>query len=78
MGDPGGAFREADVVVKERFRIQRYVGMPMEPRGIIAHYDRRARPDRRYRWGRDGNNAKADAAQERPAFSNGVQAALGQ
>ena len=42
MGDPDGAFEAADVVVGERFRIQRYVGMPMEPRGIIAQYERRS------------------------------------
>jgi carbon-monoxide dehydrogenase large subunit len=41
LGDPDQAFRSADVVVSERFRIQRYVGMPMEPRGIVARYDRR-------------------------------------
>jgi carbon-monoxide dehydrogenase large subunit len=41
VGDPDGAFGAADVVVRERFRIQRYVGMPMEPRGVIALYDRR-------------------------------------
>jgi carbon-monoxide dehydrogenase large subunit len=41
LGDSEGAFGEADVLVRERFRIQRYVGMPLEPRGIIARYDRR-------------------------------------
>ncbi|MBI4494262.1 MAG: xanthine dehydrogenase family protein molybdopterin-binding subunit [Chloroflexi bacterium] len=41
VGDPDGAFRAAEVVVSERFRIQRYVGMPLEPRGAIASYDRR-------------------------------------
>jgi carbon-monoxide dehydrogenase large subunit len=41
VGDPEAAFRGAPVVVRERFRIQRYVGMPLEPRGVIAVYDRR-------------------------------------
>jgi len=41
IGDAEGAFRAADVVVRERFRIQRYVGMPIEPRGVVASYDRR-------------------------------------
>ncbi|MBI4561095.1 MAG: xanthine dehydrogenase family protein molybdopterin-binding subunit, partial [Candidatus Rokubacteria bacterium] len=41
VGDPEAAARSADVVVRERFRIQRYVGMPLEPRGVVAHYDRR-------------------------------------
>ncbi len=36
IGDPDGAFGTADVVVRERFRIQRHVGMPLEPRGIVA------------------------------------------
>ncbi|MBI2154948.1 MAG: xanthine dehydrogenase family protein molybdopterin-binding subunit, partial [Candidatus Rokubacteria bacterium] len=41
IGDAKGAFRAADVVVRERFRIQRYVGMPIEARGVVASYDRR-------------------------------------
>ncbi|MBI2460478.1 MAG: molybdopterin-dependent oxidoreductase [Candidatus Rokubacteria bacterium] len=36
IGDVEGAFHRADVVVRERFRIQRYVGMPIETRGIVA------------------------------------------
>jgi carbon-monoxide dehydrogenase large subunit len=36
IGDPEGAFRTADLVVRERFRVQRHVGMPLEPRGIVA------------------------------------------
>ncbi|MGH7322904.1 MAG: xanthine dehydrogenase family protein molybdopterin-binding subunit [Candidatus Rokuibacteriota bacterium] len=39
VGDPDGAFRGADVVVRGRFRTQRYAGMPIEPRGIVASYD---------------------------------------
>ncbi len=41
VGDVEGAFRRADVVVQETFRIQRYVGMPIETRGVIATWDRR-------------------------------------
>jgi len=41
VGDADAAFHRADVVVRERFRIQRYVGMPIEPRGVVAVYDRR-------------------------------------
>ncbi|MFQ5827979.1 MAG: molybdopterin cofactor-binding domain-containing protein [Candidatus Methylomirabilia bacterium] len=41
VGDTDGAFRAADHVVREVFRIQRYVGMPIEPRGIVASFDRR-------------------------------------
>jgi carbon-monoxide dehydrogenase large subunit len=41
VGDPDGAFRGADVVLRERFRIQRYVGMPIEPRGVVAAFDHR-------------------------------------
>src|SRR5437660_606224 len=31
----------ADVVLEETFRIQRYVGMPLEGRGVVAAWDRR-------------------------------------
>ncbi len=41
VGDPDGAFARADVVVSETFRIQRYVGMPLETRGVVAAWDRR-------------------------------------
>jgi carbon-monoxide dehydrogenase large subunit len=41
IGDADAAFAAADVVLEERFRIQRYVGMPIEPRGVVAQYDRR-------------------------------------
>ncbi len=40
IGDPDRALRDADVRVKERFRVQRYVGMPIEPRGVVAVHDR--------------------------------------
>ena len=40
LGDPGAAFANADVTVRERFAVQRYVGMPIEPRGVIAAFDR--------------------------------------
>jgi carbon-monoxide dehydrogenase large subunit len=36
IGDPERAFREAPVVVRERLAVQRYGGMPMEPRGVLA------------------------------------------
>ncbi|MBI4271210.1 MAG: xanthine dehydrogenase family protein molybdopterin-binding subunit [Candidatus Rokubacteria bacterium] len=41
IGDVDRAFAEADVVVSETFRIQRYVGMPVECRGVVAQWDRR-------------------------------------
>jgi carbon-monoxide dehydrogenase large subunit len=41
FGDVEGAFREAPVHVRERFRIQRYVGMPIETRGVVARWDAR-------------------------------------
>ncbi|MEK7385779.1 MAG: xanthine dehydrogenase family protein molybdopterin-binding subunit, partial [candidate division NC10 bacterium] len=41
IGDPDAAFARADVVVSETFRIQRYVGMPIECRGVVAAWDRR-------------------------------------
>src|SRR5262249_30288367 len=36
-----GAFAAADVVVHDRFEIQRYVGMPLETRGVVAQWDAR-------------------------------------
>src|SRR5438046_5841576 len=41
IGDPDAAFARADVVVSETFRVQRYVGMPLECRGVVARWDRR-------------------------------------
>ena len=41
FGDAARALAEADVRVRERFHVQRYVGMPMETRGIVAQWDQR-------------------------------------
>jgi carbon-monoxide dehydrogenase large subunit len=41
IGDVDAAFAAADSVFTETFRIQRYVGMPMEGRGVVAQWDRR-------------------------------------
>src|SRR5258706_4279131 len=41
IGDTDGAFAGAGVKVTETFRIQRYVGMPLEGRGAVAVWDRR-------------------------------------
>src|SRR5215510_2410134 len=41
IGDADGAFARADVTVGETFNIQRYVGMPLENRGVVAAWDRR-------------------------------------
>jgi carbon-monoxide dehydrogenase large subunit len=41
FGDADGAFRAADVQVRQRFDIQRYVGMPIETRGVVAQWDAR-------------------------------------
>jgi carbon-monoxide dehydrogenase large subunit len=41
IGDADGAFARADVVLRETFRIPRYVGMPIETRGVVALWDRR-------------------------------------
>ncbi|HXG03660.1 MAG TPA: xanthine dehydrogenase family protein molybdopterin-binding subunit [Candidatus Binatia bacterium] len=41
IGDVEAAFRRADVVVEETFFVQRYVGMPIETRGVVAVWDRR-------------------------------------
>src|SRR4030095_13868346 len=39
FGDAAAASMAADVRVHERFFVQRYVGMPMETRGVLAHWD---------------------------------------
>ena len=41
IGDADRAFAGADVTVGETFHIQRYVGMPLENRGVVALWDRR-------------------------------------
>src|SRR6267378_5984026 len=41
IGDAERALAGADVVLEETFRIQRYVGMPLEGRGVVAAWDRR-------------------------------------
>jgi carbon-monoxide dehydrogenase large subunit len=38
VGDTALAFAGAPAVVRERFRVQRYVGMPIEPRGVLASF----------------------------------------
>ena len=38
-GNVDEAFAKADFVLKEKFKIQRQYGSPMEPRGVIASYD---------------------------------------
>ncbi len=39
-GDVEGAFREADLVVKERFKIPRFSSTPLETWSIVSQYDR--------------------------------------
>jgi aerobic carbon-monoxide dehydrogenase large subunit len=41
IGDAERALAGADVVLEDTFRIQRYVGMPLETRGVVAQWDRR-------------------------------------
>src|SRR5262245_20827975 len=41
VGDPDRAFAGADVVINERFNVHRYVGMPLETRGVVAEWNRR-------------------------------------
>ncbi|HKQ66575.1 MAG TPA: molybdopterin cofactor-binding domain-containing protein, partial [Methylomirabilota bacterium] len=41
IGDADRAFAGADATVAETFHIQRYVGMPLEGRGVVAVWDRR-------------------------------------
>ena len=39
VGDPDEAFRHADYTRKEKFRIHRHTGNPLETRGVVAAYD---------------------------------------
>ncbi len=39
-GDTAKAFRDADLVLKERFSVHRYSSTPLEPDTVVAHYDR--------------------------------------
>src|SRR5262249_55874815 len=41
IGDADAAFAAAEVTIDETFSIQRYVGMPIETRGVVATWDRR-------------------------------------
>jgi carbon-monoxide dehydrogenase large subunit len=41
IGDADRALAAADLVLEETFRIQRYAGMPLETRGVVAAWDRR-------------------------------------
>src|ERR687885_533852 len=41
-GDVERAFAQADVVVRERIHHHRFTGTPLEPRGVLAQYDRGA------------------------------------
>ncbi len=72
FGDVEAAFREADARVRERFVIPRYVGMPIETRGVVAQWDRARRrahhverhPGRPLRPAGAGGRARAAAAQD--------------
>jgi carbon-monoxide dehydrogenase large subunit len=41
IGDADRVFAGAEAIFTETFRIQRYVGMPLEGRGVVAQWDRR-------------------------------------
>jgi carbon-monoxide dehydrogenase large subunit len=38
-GDADAAFRDAEYRRRERFEVQRYTALPMEPRGVLAEWD---------------------------------------
>jgi carbon-monoxide dehydrogenase large subunit len=38
-GDVDEAFRNSDIIIDEKFKIQRQYGAPIEPRGVVADYD---------------------------------------
>ena len=65
-GTSSAAFREADVRVEERFHVQRYVGMPLETRGVVAQWDPR-----------DGSLTTWNATQVVHFVQQGLATALG-
>ena len=66
IGDVDRAFAGADVVMRETFRIQRYVGMPLEGRGVVAQWDRR-----------DGSLTTWNSTQVSHFVQQGLSASLG-
>jgi carbon-monoxide dehydrogenase large subunit len=66
FGDVEGALRAADVRVRERFYVQRYVGMPLETRGVVAQWD-----------ARDGSLTTWNGTQVVHFVQQGLVAALG-
>ena len=66
IGDADRAFAEADATVAETFHIQRYVGMPLEGRGVVAVWDRR-----------DGALTTWNSTQVSHFVQQGLTAALG-
>jgi CO/xanthine dehydrogenase Mo-binding subunit len=39
VGNADAAFASAAIVTRGRYSVQRYTGMPLEPRGVVADYD---------------------------------------
>jgi len=39
VGDVDGAFRTAEVVTRGRYYVHRHTGMPLETRGVVAHWN---------------------------------------
>jgi aerobic carbon-monoxide dehydrogenase large subunit len=66
IGDVDQAFRDAAHVMRETFTIQRYVGMPLEARGVVAQWDRR-----------DGSLTTWNSSQVAHFVQQGLSAALG-
>jgi len=66
FGDAAQALDQADVRVRERFYVQRYVGMPIETRGVVAQWDVR-----------DGSLTTWNATQVVHFVQQGLAAALG-
>jgi carbon-monoxide dehydrogenase large subunit len=66
IGDADRAFAQADVTVAETFNIQRYAGMPLEARGVVAMWDRR-----------DGSMTTWNSTQVSHFVQQGLTGALG-
>ncbi len=66
IGDADAAFARAEVTVSETFTTHRYVGMPIETRGVVAQWDRR-----------DGTLTTWNSTQVSHFVQQGLVAALG-
>ena len=72
-GDAAGALASAPHVLRERFATQRYAGMPMECRGVIADYEDAQRTSRSDSSTQVPNRVKTDLQTALGLPENGIR-----